>query len=74
MLKGVLGYRLMVLIVGTGISMSGDTVTCQATNLARDGSYKVSQLTPDTLTRWCCCGGCCGYSRDCRAIPGCTSC
>jgi len=23
---------------------------------------------------WCCCGGCCGYAVNCRAIPGCPRC
>ena len=39
-----------------------------------DRSLAISEEGSRTGFSWCCCMGCCGYSMNCRAIPGCPRC
>lgn len=42
------------------------------------GAAPICTYTPGTQVmneeKWCCCGACCGWAVDCKAIPGCTGC
>lgn len=58
--------RRLIIVIAVLPLLSGATPYCTA-----DGAVGVRNAAEET---WCCCGGCCGWSTDCRTIPGCETC
>ncbi len=64
---------LGVLLMGSaGLTLSSDTLPCTATQRTPVATLELAQAVGKT--KWCCCGGCCGYATNCSAVPGCISC
>lgn len=59
-----------LLLTTATLSLSADVQGCSANQLAG----KVHAQNVQTQSKWCCCGGCCGYAMNCKAIPGCSKC
>lgn len=60
---------LALVVVATPVSLAGEVRGCQAQQNSQS-----SIVLAQSDSKWCCCGGCCGYAVNCSAIPGCLSC
>lgn len=59
--------RIVILLAALPL-FSGATPFCAAQSIGPGGGGTVVE------EKWCCCGGCCGWTTDCRTIPGCDTC
>lgn len=50
------------------LPQSASQVNCGAVRVADTRIAQNSEL------KWCCCGACCGWAKNCKAVPGCTTC
>ncbi len=59
---------LLGAVLTTPLASAGPICTIPANVLAS------AAKTVEGEEKWCCCGACCGYAVNCKAIPGCDSC
>lgn len=73
MLRYSLNWKVLLVVALSGpaaFALTGDSPSCTAVK----GGYTLAEADVGRAQTWCCCGGCCGYALDCKAIPGCSSC
>lgn len=58
-------------VLALSLPLSASDLIC---NRAGPVSMEVAQAASNEPLKWCCCGTCCGWSTNCEAVPGCTSC
>lgn len=73
MLRQSLKWKTVLIVVlssPAAFALTSDSQSCPTIN----EGYTLAKAVVERQQTWCCCGGCCGYALDCKAIPGCSSC